>query len=297
MIAKCCILVAMMLIFVATVYAQQTQQVFSVTRVYVNTNNLPNVAQRRRPIRQDGTAQVLQFWSRSCDNTFPSVRNIQNGTTTGGNNQFCSLMPLSMFAIPQAGSCGAASCQIYSEGVGGGLGGGFGPGQIPAPGSGSLPIGGNATASQYVSITTYTALESSPGSVSFPGQAATGTNAGVAYCPGSAAITSTFIFQSGACVLAPNITAVDNSTTNAQRIFTNYRAFYALCTANNGLLIKGCVDTQCQNCFVVTDASGCSQFSPSPLTGYINYQGCGLGRASGTASGGTTTGNGTTTDV
>ncbi len=154
----------------------------------------------------------------------------------------------------------------------------FGPGQVAAPGSGSLPQATNS--SQYVSITTYTGLESSPGSSTFPGQNATNqANIGISYCPGSSAITSSFIFQSGACILSPRSNVTTSSGGNAAEIFTNYRAFYALCNQNNGLLIKGCADESCQNCFVISDTSGCVQFSPRALTGYINYQGCGLGRA------------------
>lgn len=271
--------VAMMIIFVATAtYAQTTQQVLRVTRVYVDRNSLPTTVaeMRRRRIRQDGTAQTLQFYSRNCETTFPTVKNIQNVTT--GAAATCNSMPLSLFVVPTSGTCNAASCSIYNTDIGGGLGGGFGPGQIPAPGSGSLPQF-NST-NQYVSITTYTALESSPGSTVFPGQAATGQTLGVAYCPGSAGITSSFIFQSGACILSPKANISTTTGGNSTAIYSNYRAFYALCNQNNGLLIKGCVDEVCQNCFVISDTSGCVQYSPQALTGYINYQGCGIGRAS-----------------
>ncbi len=286
------IVAALMALFITTALSQNTQQVFRVTRVFVNVNNavVTGTEIRRRNIKQDGTAQVLQFYSRSCDNIFPTLTTLprSSGTTTSSNSAAtCSNLPLSLFVTPNAGDCSANSCSILTDNVGGALGGGFGPGQVAAPGSGSLPQVTNS--SQYVSITTYTSIESTPGSATFPGQGATGTNIGVAYCPGSAAITSNFLFQAGACILSPNVTGVNTQGSGGGSIdiFSNYRAFYALCSPNNGLLIKGCADTSCQNCFVITDTAGCVQFTPSSLTGYINYQGCGLGRAAGTSSTGT----------
>ncbi len=117
-------------IFIAAVYAQQTQQVFRVTRVYVDRNSLPtNVAEmrRRRRIRQDGTAQTLQFYSRNCDNTFPTLRNLNSTQNLGTNGTAatCNALPLSLFVVPDSGDCGAASCTLYNNDIGGGLGGGF----------------------------------------------------------------------------------------------------------------------------------------------------------------------------
>ncbi len=252
---------------------------------------------------------------------------------------FCSKSPISVFAFLKSGSgsqqCNSTECTFFSPSASDNTIGGF----WLHSGEEDAMDDDNFRSSSMVSITTYIANQTFAATNQIMGQQSTSldeddsnldhnqtalplpvgwnqTPGSIEYCPGTQLLTSVFAFQSGKCVVSPlmgmsssgvsddslptTFSFSQQSLENSWSVFTKYQAFYASCS-NGGMVIQGCTDTSCQNCWLVSDNNGCvanwmhenaessSTASQQMEKYYINFQGCGLGRARVDSNSGTTT--------
>lgn len=301
------------LLLFAVIFVVTTQTIsYTVRRVFLRESD-PSI------VAQNLTTQYIHTFEGSCHSQIPTLLNYQSfhaahtSDATPQQAGYCDGHPISIFAMasgiededPSTFSCPSSQeCRVFNtdsnENAIGGYWSSLIGGSITGVVGNQIAPMGTSDSSKYVSITSYVATQSVPRRNSFLGQqAVNGTSPiKVEYCPGTSIASANFIFKSSACIASPlkNTNRQSNRVTlrpiyYSWKIFADYKAFYAVCQPDNGLIILGCEDNECRDCWLLSDTFGCINYEARVRSSdvedvigedqfYINFQGCGMGRAS-----------------